>query len=396
MHVSTPVDRPTSTSVVNAVHAALRSLDAAALHEPEFNGREWDYVKECLDTGWVSSVGKFVDRFEQMLSLKLGAKHAVATMNGTAALHVCLLLAGVQPRDEVLIPSLTFVATANAVKYAGAIPHFVDSEHQSLGVDPVRLDRYLNEIAEVRHNCCVNRITGATIRALMPMHTFGLVGDLDAMNDLCSRWKLTLIEDAAESLGSTYKNRFAGTFGKLAALSFNGNKIVTTGGGGAILTNNEDLARRAKHLTTTARVQHKWSFLHDEVGFNYRLPNINAALGCAQLEQLDGFLLRKRELLNRYLAAFRGVDGIKVMQESGDSRSNYWLVALILDHPDLQLRDEILTGLNEAGFMSRPSWTLMHRLPMYATCPRMDMCCAESLELRIINVPSSAKLVREQ
>jgi perosamine synthetase len=293
--------------VVQAVLEATRRVVPAragsvALHEPEFRGNEWAYLRECLDTGWVSSVGKFVDRFEAMLVEATGAKHAIAVVNGTAALHACLLLAGVQRHDEVLIPTLTFIATANAVSYIGAVPHFVDSTTRTLGVDAEKLEAHLRAIAEVRDGACRNRATDAVIRALVPMHTFGHPADLDELAALCERWKLVLVEDAAESLGSRYKGRHTGTVGRVAALSFNGNKPVTTGGGGAILTDDPALAKRAKHLTTTARVAHRWSFLHDEVGYNYRLPNLNAALGCAQLERFPDILARKRLLAARYIA----------------------------------------------------------------------------------------------
>lgn len=380
-------------AVVAAIRGILPSVaGGTALHEPEFRGREWEYVKECLDTGWVSSAGRFVDRFETSLAAYTGAKWAIATANGTAALHVCLLLAGVQPGDEVLIPSLTFIATANAVSYANATPHMVDCDELTLCVDAVKLDSYLRDIAVVHDGTCVNRRTGATIRALMPMHTFGLVADIEALGAVCARWQLALVEDAAESLGSFYQGRHTGTFGRVAGLSFNGNKVVTTGGGGAILTSDPVLAKRAKHLTTTARVAHRWSFIHDQVGFNYRMPNINAALGCAQLEQLPGFLQRKRALHARYVRAFQSLDGVKVVAERTDCRSNYWLVTLLLDRPDEAVRDAILAALNDGGLQARPVWTLMHLLPMYANSPRMDLSGAMALAARIVNVPSSPKL----
>lgn len=386
---STPV-----AAALEAVRSVLGSPDGAtiSLHEPEFAGREWAYVKECLDTGWVSSVGAFVDRFERDLAAYTGVAHAVATSNGTAALHVALLLAGVQPGDEVLLPALTFIATANAVSYAGGIPHFVESEANSLGVDAVALDGYLREIASLNNGVCINKRTGARIRALVPMHVFGHPCDLDALVELCERWQLVLVEDAAESLGSYYKGRHTGNAGRVAALSFNGNKVVTTGGGGAILTNDAALARRAKHLTTTARVPHRWSFLHDEIGFNYRLPNLNAALGCAQLEQLPGFVARKRRLAARYQAALAGIEGLRFLAEPANTQSNFWLVALVLDEEQASHRDELLAALNDAGYMSRPIWTLMHRLPMYASCPRMPLPVAESLESRVVNIPSSPRL----
>ena len=384
--------------VVDAVLGALRAVLGPAgpgvigLHQPTFAGREWDYVKQCLDTGWVSSVGKFVDRFEADLAAVTGAGRAVACVNGTAALHAALQLCGVGPGDEVLIPTLTFVATANAVAYTGALPHFVDSEEQTLGVDPRRLGEYLGEVAEQREGVCRNRSTGRAIRALVPVHVFGHPVDLDPLLEVAARHGLPVIEDATESLGSLYKGRPAGSFGRLAVLSFNGNKIITTGGGGAILTSDEALARRAKHLTTTAKLPHAWEFLHDEVGYNYRLPNLNAALGCAQLEQLPDMVAKKRALADRYRAALAGVAGVRFFSEPAFARSNYWLNALLLDRAAAPLRNRLLESCHAAGIGTRPAWTLMHKLPMFAACPRMDLTVAEDLEARLVNLPSSATL----
>jgi perosamine synthetase len=388
---------PPRSPVVDEILAAVRGVvgpasGTVALHEPEFAGREWEYVKECIDTGWVSSVGSFVDRFERDLAAVTGSAHAVATSNGTSALHICLLLAGVKAGDEVLMPTLTFIATANAVSYANAVPHFIDSETVSLGVDAGKLDAHLRETADLVDGVCRNRRTGATIRALVVMHAFGHPCDLDAIEEVAQRWRLVLIEDAAESLGSTYHGRPAGNVGRVAALSFNGNKVVTTGGGGAIVTNDAALARRAKHLTTTARTPHRWNFLHDEVGYNYRLPNLNAALGCAQLEQLASLVERKRRLAGRYRAALEGVDGARFLVEPPGTSSNYWLNAIVLEPQHADARDALLGALNDAGYMSRPLWTLMHRLPMYSACPRADLAVAEQMEARVVNVPSSAKL----
>ncbi len=386
-------DTPLATDVVAAVRSVLGdAAQTIALHEPEFAGREWDYVKECLDTGWVSSVGSFVDRFERDLAACTGAAHAIATSNGTSALHICLLLAGVKAGDEVLMPALTFIATANAVSYIAAVPHFVESETVSLGVDAAKLDAYLAQTARLVDGVCTNRRTGAPIRALVVMHVFGHPSDLDALADVARRWRVVLIEDAAESLGSTHRGKHTGNVGAVSALSFNGNKVVTTGGGGAILTNDALLARRAKHLTTTARTPHRWNFLHDEVGYNYRLPNLNAALGCAQLERLPSLIERKRRLATRYQQAFADVEGVRFLREPPETHSNYWLNAIVLDSRHAARRDEVLAFLNDAGYMSRPVWTLMHRLPMYAACPRMDLPVAEELEACVINLPSSAKL----
>ena len=389
-------DRPDGAklkAILSAIDSALDGYQRPlALHEPSFAGNEWNYLKECLDTGWVSSGGKFVDRMESALVDFTGAKHAVAVVNGTAALHICLKLAGVGPGDEVLVPTLTFIATANAVSYCGATPHFVDAEESTLGVAVAKFAEYLAETCEEREGQCFNRRTGARIAAFMPMHTFGHPVDLDPLLELCERFHLVLVEDAAESLGSFYKGRHTGNFGRMAALSFNGNKVVTTGGGGAILTNDPVLGKAARHLTTTARLPHRWSFVHDQVGYNYRLPNINAALGCAQLEQLPAFLTRKRAVAARYVAAFAGVSGMRVLEEPKHSHSNYWLNALILDRGREAERDALLEAVNAQGILARPLWTLMHHLPMYQNCPRMDLSGAEDLERRVVNVPSSAAL----
>jgi len=379
--------------VVNALQQVLPKTGAfVSLHEPRFGGEEWSYVRECLDTGWVSSVGKFVDRFEEELAAYTGVSRAVAVVNGTAALHVCLILAGVEAGDEVLIPALTFIATANAVAYCGAVPHFIDSGESTLGLDPFRLADHLSEVAELRGNYCYNRVTGRRIRAVVPMHAFGHPVDLDPLLAVCQQFGLELIEDAAESLGSFYKGRHTGNWGRLSALSFNGNKIITTGGGGAILTNDGALAARAKHLTTTAKVPHRWEFNHDMVGYNYRLPNLNAALGCAQLGQLPGFLAAKRDLAECYRKALAGIPGIRFFTEPANSQSNYWLNTLLLDEECAGQRDLLLKATNDLGIMTRPAWTLMHKLPMFAGCPKMDLSVAESLERRLINIPSSVML----
>lgn len=379
--------------IVSAVQTALPDADLPApLHAPEFRGREWDYLKDCVDTGWVSSVGAYVDRIEADLAAYTGVNHAVAVVNGTAALDVCLRLAGVEAGDEVLVPTLTFVATANAVIYRGAVPHFVESEDQTLGVDAVALEAHLRETAELRDGGCFNRRTGAPIRALMVMHVFGHPCDLDALVELAARWRLVLVEDAAEALGSFWRGKHVGGLGRLAALSFNGNKIVTTGGGGAVLTNDRDLAHQAKHLTTTAKVPHPWAYDHDAVGWNYRMPNLNAALGCAQLERLPDMLARKAALADRYAHAFAGAEGVRLLTPRPEATVNHWLNALILERADRELRDRILQALIDAGYMARPLWTLMHRLPMFAACPRADLSTAEQLEDSVINLPSSAAL----
>lgn len=374
-----------------------RNLPAAqgtiALHEPTFQGNEWKYVKECIDTGWVSSVGKYVDQFENMLKEITGTEYAIAVVNGTAALHIALKLVGVEHNDEVLIPSLTFVATANAVRYCGAVPHFVDCEERTFGLDPSKLRNYLNECAIIQDNKCYNKLTRRIIKAVVPMHTFGHPVDLDPLISLCEEFNLELVEDAAESLGSYYKERHTGSFGRVSSLSFNGNKIVTTGGGGAILTNDPNLGKLAKHLTTTAKVPHKWKYEHDYVGYNYRLPNLNAALGCAQLEQLEMFLEQKRQLAERYIQQFKDIEGLAVFKEQSFARSNYWLNALVLDAEYASERDALLDILNNQGIMARPFWEPLHRLQIYNGCPKMDLSISESLASRVINIPSSPSLI---
>lgn len=383
------------SSLAGQVLDAIRSVTGegpVALHEPRFAGNEWKYLKECLDTNFVSSVGPFVDRFEAELAAYTGAKHAVAIVNGTAALQVGLQLAGVKPGDEVLVPALSFVATSNSVAYCGATPHFADSDERTLGIAAQPLREYLARTTAQRNGECVNLATGRVIRALVPMHTFGHPVDIDGILGIARDFRIALIEDAAESLGSTVGSKHCGTFGLMGALSFNGNKTITTGGGGALLTDNKELARRAKHLTTTARIPHRWEYRHDEIGYNYRLPNINAALGCAQLEQLPELLIAKRELFNRYKSAFAGVSQARIFSEPAGCKSNYWLQTLLLDEAVERERDGILEATNSAGLMTRPTWTLMSELAPYASAPRMELPVAESLQRRVINIPSSAQL----
>jgi perosamine synthetase len=376
------------------VHAIREVVGAAPtmLHEPSFKGNEWLYLRECLDSTFVSSVGKFVDRFEVDLASFTGSKHAVAVVNGTAALHIALKLAGVITGDEVLIPALTFVVTANTVTYCNATPHFVDSEERTLGVDAGILRDYLAQHTEKRGGQCINRATGRVIRALVPMHTFGHPVNLDALLAVAHDFNLVIVEDTAESLGSAYHGQHTGTFGLLGTLSFNGNKTITTGGG-AILTNDARLARHAKHLTTTAKIPHAWEYRHDEIAYNYRLPNLNAALGCAQLEQLPAMLAAKRALFARYQAAFSTVQGIALVVEPEQCQSNYWLQTLLLDAIHVEQCDPILGATEAAGYMSRPVWILMHELIQFKDCLLMDLSMALSLSQRLINIPSSSSLV---
>ncbi|WP_027937099.1 LegC family aminotransferase [Anaeroarcus burkinensis] len=362
------------------------------LHEPYFGGDEWKYVKECIDTGWVSSVGKYVDQFEECLADFTGVKRAVAVVNGTAALQICLQLVGVKRDDEVLIPALTFVATANAVVYCGAVPHFVDSEAKTMGLDPFKLRCYLQENAEIRDSVCYNKASRRRIKAVVPMHTFGHPVDLDELVAVCEEFKLELVEDAAESLGSYYKGRHTGNAGRVAAMSFNGNKVITTGGGGAILTNDLELGKVAKHLTTQAKIPHRWEFCHDQIGYNYRMPNINAALGCAQLKQLPQFLAKKRALAKKYQEVFDGLQGIEIVKEPDFAKSNYWLQAILLHSEYASKRDELLRLTNEVGILTRPAWNLMYTMPMFENCPHMDCKMAESIAARLINIPSGVSI----
>jgi perosamine synthetase len=390
------IKKEDSNTFTDAVVEAIRQVvgpGPAALHEPSFNGNEWIYLKDCLESTYVSSVGKFVDQFENDLASYTGAKYAISVVNGTAALQIALKLSGVQSSDEVLIPALTFVATANAVSYCNAVPHFVDSEEQTLGIDASKLREYLSRISSQQSGQCVNNITGRVIRALVPMHTFGHPSDIEGLLSVAHDFNITLIEDAAESLGSLYHGQHTGTFGLLGTLSFNGNKTITTGGGGAILTNSKALALQAKHLTTTAKIAHAWEFRHDEVGYNYRMPNINAALGCAQLEQLPAKLEAKRKLFKRYQYAFTHVEGVSVFLEPAGCESNYWLQTLVLDKNKSESRNLILARTNEIGLMTRPVWDLINTLAPYGDSPHMDLSSAYLISKTIINIPSSPGLV---
>jgi len=365
----------------------LYNRDFIPLHEPTFTEQEVLYVTDCIKTGWVSSVGSYVSRFEEQLAKYVGVKRAVAVVNGTAALQIALKVAGVKPNDEVLIPSLTFIATANAVSYLQAVPHFIDVNRQTLGVDPYKLAQYLESITEFRDNAAYNKFTNRKIKALVPMHTFGHACMMDEILSICEQYQLTLVEDAAESLGSYYKGKYTGSFGTVNAVSFNGNKIITTGGGGAILTDDDSLADYAKHLTTTAKVTHKWEYVHDEIGYNYRMPNLNAALGCAQLEKMNGFVAKKRQLTDIYKQIVNELEGVELFVEPENCQSNYWLQTLIVDHSIDQ--QKILQYLNEHGVMCRPIWMPIHKLAMYEHCPKMNLDVTESLSHQLINIPSS-------
>ena len=381
-----------ASTIKQTLESVINEDKFTPLHAPIFEGNEIAYVKDCIESNFVSSVGEYVTRLEEMLQDYTGAKYAVVTVNGTAALHVSLILCDVVRDDEVLMPALTFIATANAVSYIGATPHFVDVDEETLGIDAKKLDAYLSKISKMQDGECFNASSGKRIKAIVPMHTFGHSVDMDALNLVAKKYNIDVIEDAAESLGSYYKGKHTGTLSRISAVSFNGNKIITTGGGGAILTDDEALAKKAKHITTTAKIPHKWEFNHDMIGFNYRMPALNAALGVAQLEQMDKFVGKKRDLALRYMEAFKDVEGVKVFKEPEYAQSNYWLNALVLDRGYEDMRDELLQVTNDAGIMTRPIWTLMSKLEMFKECPKMDLSVSESLEKRIVNIPSGAWL----
>ncbi|QDT03506.1 Putative pyridoxal phosphate-dependent aminotransferase EpsN [Rubripirellula lacrimiformis] len=372
--------------------ASVIGDQSVPLHAPYFGGQEAKYVAQCVETGWVSSVGSFVDQFERMLCDITGAKYAVAVSNGTSGLLVALQLAGVRPGDEVLVPAMTFVATANAVSHLHAIPHLVEIESEQLGLDPEKLGDYLAEITEVRNGVTINRTTGRPITAIVPMHAFGHPCKIQAIIAVVDRFGIAVVEDAAESLGSKVAGQHTGTFGRLGMISFNGNKIATTGGGGVILTDDDELGPLAKHLTTTAKVPHAWEFFHDQVGYNFRMPNLNAALGCGQLEQLDHFLASKRNLAARYRDAFSTIDGVRFVDQPTGTESNFWLAAIVLDQDQLKERDSILTLANSRGIGLRPAWQLMNDLPMYCDNPAMDLAVAKQVQASLINLPSGVQV----
>ena len=375
--------------ITSFIKSQFLGKDFISLHEPVFVGNEKKYVMDAIDSTFVSSVGKYVDRFEKEFAAYVGSRFAIATSNGTSALHVSLILAGVCAEDEVITQPLTFVATVNAISYCGAKPVFVDVDMDTLGMSPVSLSNFLQSNCELMGNRCINKTTKRQIKACVPMHTFGHPCKIAEIKEICDKWHIVLVEDAAESLASRYKGKHTGTFGKLGVFSFNGNKIVTSGGGGAIVTDDESLAKRAKHITTTAKIPHSWEFGHDEIGYNYRMPNINAALIVAQLEQLDMFRRNKRELAGRYQKFFETSD-VNFIIEPQNSESNYWLNAIILK--DKTQRDEFLKYSNDDGVMTRPIWKLMNKLAMFKESQCGDLSNAEYLEDRVVNIPSSVRL----
>lgn len=357
------------------------------LHDPRFIGNERKYLMDAMDSNFVSSVGEYVGKFEQAICDYTGSKFAVAAVNGTSALHICLLLAGVRPEEEVITQPVSFIATCNAISYTGAKPVFVDVDKHTMGMSAEKLEDFLKENARKgADGYTYNNKTGKRFAAVVPMHTFGHPCDLEGLLEVCERYNITLVEDAAESIGSLYKGKHTGVFGKLAALSFNGNKVITTGGGGMILTQDEKLAKLAKHITTTAKVPHRWEYNHDYTAYNYRLTNLAAALGLGQIEQCDFFIEQKRKLTDKYKAFFAGKD-IEFFTEPENCRSNYWLNAVILR--DKEERDAFLTYTNDNGIMTRPIWVLNNKLDMYKGCQCGDLSNAQWLEDRVVNIPST-------
>ncbi|WP_318432648.1 LegC family aminotransferase [Photobacterium leiognathi] len=375
-----------ASSIVEFVRDTYKTDEFIPLHAPTFNGNEKAYVMETIESTFVSSVGKFVDDFELKIKSYTGTARAVATVNGTAALHAALHMANVRRGDLVITQALTFVATCNALYHMGAEPIFVDVSPVSLGLCPKAVDIFLQENAEVTDEGCIHKQTGRRIKAIVPMHTFGHPVELDELIAVCLKWNITLVEDAAESLGSFYKGKHTGTFGDFGAVSFNGNKIITTGGGGMVLCKTQELGARTKHVTTTAKVPHPYEFFHDEPGFNYRMPNLNAALGCAQMEVIEQYLKQKRLLAEGYKDFFNRTD-FKFVTEPEYAQSNYWLNAVIC--PDKESREEILSSTNSSGVMTRPIWKLMHRLPAFENAMRGDLTQSEFIENHLINLPST-------
>ena len=376
--------------ITEYIHALYGTDGFVPLSVPVFKGNEKKYMEECIDSTFVSSVGKFVDRFEEMVAEYTGAKKAVVCVSGTNALHMAMMLVGVERDDEVLTQALTFIATCNAISYIGAHPVFIDVDRDTMGLSPKAVQSWLENNAELRNGECYNKTTGRRIKCCVPMHTFGHPVHIEELVEVCKNWNIELVEDAAESIGSFYKGKHTGTFGKVGAISFNGNKTITTGGGGMLLFNDEELARHAKHLTTQAKVPHRWEFRHDHIGYNYRMPNINAALGCAQMEHLEEYVLNKRETAAKYAEFFKGIEGVEFFEEPADCRANYWLNVVILRDKEAQLK--FLEYTNDNGVMTRPVWELMNRLPMFEHCQNDGLKNTIWFADRVVNIPSSVRL----
>ena len=378
------------SKVTSFIKEFYNSQEFVPLSVPKFIGNEKKYLEECIDTTFVSSVGKFVDRFEEEVAAYTGSRKAVVCVSGTNALHMAMLLVGVEREDEILTQALTFVATCNAINYIGANPVFIDVDKETLGLSPKAVNAWLEKNAELKNGVCYNRHSGRRIKACVPMHTFGHPVKIDDLVAVCDAWHIELVEDAAESIGSFYKGKHTGTFGKVGAISFNGNKTITTGGGGMLLFQDEELGKLAKHLTTQAKVPHRWAFVHDHIGHNYRMPNINAALGCAQLENLERYVQDKRETAEKYRKFFATVPDVAFFTEPENCRSNYWLNVLLLK--DKASQQEFLEYTNDHGVMTRPVWKLMNRLEMFKHCETDCLENTEWLADRIVNIPSSVRL----
>ena len=359
------------------------------LHEPFFFGKEKKYLKHCIETTFVSSKGKYVKKFEAALSKYINAKNIILLNSGTSALHIALLLMGVKSGDEVILPSMTFVATANAVKYCNANPHFVDSEEESLGIDPIALNNWLNKIVKKKGKYSFNKMTNNRISAIVPMHTFGHPCKMDELKKISKKFNMRIIEDSAEALGSFYKGKHAGTIGDIGTLSFNGNKTITTGAGGAIITNNDRVALQVRHIISTAKQNHAYEYIHDKIGYNYRMPNLNASIGLAQFENINKIINSKRKLFQKYNKLFSNIDEIDLFKEPRYCKSNYWLQTIILRKQNMKLRNDILKLTNKKNIMTRPVWKLLHKLQPFKNCQRSPLPKALSLEKRIINIPSS-------
>ena len=378
------------SKVISFIQQLYGSADFVPLSVPRFIGNEKKYLEECIDTTFVSSVGKFVDRFEEEMALYTGTKKAVVCVSGTNALHMSLMLVGVERDDEVLTQALTFIATCNALSYIGARPIFIDVDKTTMGLSPDAMKEWLVRNAEIKNGQCYNKHTGRRVKACVPMHTFGHPVRIEELVALCEEYHIELVEDAAESIGSRYKNRHTGTFGKVGAISFNGNKTITTGGGGMMLFQDEELGKQAKHITTQAKISHRWEFRHDHIGYNYRMPNINAALGCAQLENLDKYIECKRQVAAEYEEFFKNIPGMEFFVDSEDTFSNYWLNAVILKDKEAQL--DFLQQTNDNGVMTRPIWELMNRLPMFEHCENDGLKNTIWFADRVVNIPSSVRL----
>lgn len=375
--------------IINTVKKIL-GKGRHSLHEPYFCGNEWKYVKKTLDENYVSSIGSFVNKFEDQIKKFTKSKYAIPVVNGTEALHLSLVACGVKSNDEVLVPTITFVGTANAVVYSGAIPHFVDSELETLGIDPLKLEKYLEKITIKKGKFYFNKKTKRRIKAIMPVHVFGNICKIDKILKIAKKYKLVVIEDAAEALGSFYKNKHAGTFGLVGCFSFNGNKILTTGGGGAIITNSKLLAKKMKHLSTTAKINHRWEYIHDTIGYNFRMPNINAALGSAQIENLNKFLISKRKLFLKYCKDFSKVNDVRLIKNPEFSKSNNWLNTIFIKNSSIKKRNKVLNLGQKNRIFLRPVWKPLHTLKHLNKMPKMNLDAAKKIYESCINLPSSA------